>query len=1058
MGRINTLLSLDGETNFKRALHDINNNLKTLDKEFTSLQSDLSGTTNKMDLATRTSENLKNQLSFLTQKHDLLTAAVQRAEAEVLKSKDVLNQQRVAYGANAEKLKEAQNAYDQSSQKVKDYEAKLKLLGGAVGKITLQGQQWRRELAQAKTEQQKNAEEVERLKEAQKQLANQIGKSEKAVEKNTDTVHKYSQMLADNDTQLHRTETEQRKFNETSAETSKRVNQENVDLGKLASNVKNVASKFAELSAAMAKAEFKTIAGTFQAINTELELGFQGLKKYTEAFVAATTAVGGFALKTGTDFESSMSKVEAYSGVSAEEMQQLSDAAKNMGATTSKTASEAADALGYLALNGYKTEEMLSSLKPIVKASEAGGMDLAMVADLVANSLTSYGKGAEDAEEFLNVLTATQSNSSANLEQLLTTYKELSGTFNILNVDFNESATLLGGVANRGLKGAEAGTALNSVMLRLLGTNKKANTALSEFGISAWNDDGSFKGLTNTLNEVNAAMAEMTEQEKVYFESQISGVLRFQDFQKLLAAAADTEEYNSLYDINKNASANNTLYSTAEIMMDNLKGKVTLLKSATEALGISIYETFSERAVDNVKKFTNWVNILNEGVQEGNVTGAIERIGTYMTGAIVRTINTVKNQLPGKLNIFNTFVLEGVDVLIRAMRESKTKIVPKLIKGARDLVLGLIDRLPAFLTELTDGALIMFTGIVDALMQVSDKLVEKLPEIIKILGDALTGDQAAYIFETGFQVLLNLLNGVIDNLPTILEYAGILLQRICRGIREHAGELIHGAVTIITSLVEFLSDENNLDEILSTGGTILDEVVKALVQEEVLEKLVDGALKILTKLCDYLIENSEEIFTQKIPDVINELVDQLCTDENETELNRAGRKLGDALIEGLKAALKGMIRIGVHMGGKGIGLTWSSIEGYEGSQRDAFGNLFADIIDNSLDNILGVSSDTASSSATSSKVSEAVENTSKLSEQQAWALERATYEQYAQGYTLQGLNNDKSIASFINEAEGGKIHLVNLYSPVFNSVTDIEQTMEAISQQQAAAVVGGGKY
>ncbi|MBP1591763.1 MAG: phage tail tape measure protein, partial [Oscillospiraceae bacterium] len=766
----------------------------------------------------------------------------------------------------------------------------------------------------------------------------------------------------------------------------------------------------------------------------------------------AAVSVGGFAAKNGMEFEASMSKVEAYSGVSTEEMQQLSAAAKEMGATTSKTASEAADALGYLALNGYKTEEMLNSLKPIVKASEAGGMDLALVADLVANSLTSYGKSAADAEEFLNVLTATQSNSSANLEQLLTTYRELSGTFNILNVDFNESATLLGGVANRGLKGAEAGTALNSVMLRLLGTNKRANTALSEFGISAWNDDGTFKGLTNTLNEVNAAMARMTDQEKVYFESQISGVLRFQDFQKLLAAAADTEEYNSLYSINENASANNTLYRTAETMMNNLKGKVTLLKSATEALGISIFETFSDRAVDNVKRFTQWINILNEGVQSGDVIGAFDKIGTFMTGAVVRTINQVKNQLPGNMRIFNAFILEGVDVLIRAMHESKTKIVPKLIKGARDLVLGLIERLPEFLSELTDGALIMFTGIVDALDQISVKLVEKLPEVIKTLGDALTGDQAAYIFETGFQVLMNLLNGMINNLPAIMEYAGKLLQRICSGIKEHAGELIQGATQIITSLVGFLSDKKNLEEILSTGGVILDEVVTALTQEGVLEKLVDGALEILKNLGDYLIEKGPGIFEEKIPLVIDDIVKEICTSENDAKMNEAGNALGKALVEGLKAAVKGMFKLGVIEGGRGIGLIWASAMGADDGARDAAGDFIANLMKNQLYG--NVSS--SSGKPTKAEVTAKVEETAKVSKELEAALEREIYNQWLNGqYEYRGRNDAGTVAWFENANRD--YNIVNLYSPVFNNTGDVERTMESIAQMQAAAVAGGGK-
>lgn len=1024
MGRINTLLSLDGETQFKRALHDINNNLKTLGKEFTAMQTDLSGMTNKMDQTTRTSDNLKNQLDLLARKHDLLSAAVQRAEAEVLKNKDVLKQAQLNYAA--------------VGQQVDLLEKQLKMAEQAWGKND------------ATTK--KLAAELSRMKDVQRQAAKEISDAQRAVDKSVDAVHRYSQQLADNDTQLHKTETEQRRLNETSDQTVKKVEKETSSFINLGSALKNTASKVGELTAAFAKAEFKAISGTFQAINKELELGFQGLQKYTQAFTAAAAAVGGFALKTGTDFEASMSKVEAYSGVSADEMRQLSDAAKQMGATTSKTASEAADALGYLALNGYKTEEMLNSLKPIVKASEAGGMALSSVADLVANSLTSYGKGAEDATEFLNVLTATQSNSSANLEQLLTTYKELSGTFKILNVDFNESATLLGGVANRGLKGAEAGTALNSVMLRLLGTNKKANTALSEFGISAWNDDGTFKGLTNTLNEVNAKMAEMTDKEKVYFESQISGVLRFQDFQKLLAAAADTEEYNKLYDINKNASANNTLYNTAEIMMDNFKGKVTLLKSATEALGISIFETFSERAVNNVKRFTQWVNILNEGVQSGDVQGAFKEVGKFMSGALSRTIGELSRNLPSTLGLFNSFILGAADLLIRAMKEGKSKIVPKLIKGARDLVIGLVERLPDFVTELTDGAVIMFTGIVNALDRIADKMVVKLPELVKTIGDVLTGDEAANIFETGFEVLMKLLSGITDNIGTIMEYAKKLLWNICKGISEHAGELIDGAVTIITSIAEFLSDEDNLDRLLYTGGDILGKIVEALVDDEVLSKLVEAALSILERLGKYLYDNCEDIFEVKIPEIINRLVDQICTDENDKKLGNAGNYLGNALLEGILSVFKGTIKIGVHMGAKGIGLTLASAKGLEGAERDAFANSIAAVVDARYSGSTG----TKSGLTKQEQVQREMDAAQSAIKENYLALERATYEQWEQGYEFQSINDQRTVASFRN-AEG-KIHLVNIYNPTFNNAGDVEQIAESLSSYEQAAVVGGGKW
>ena len=1021
MGRINTLLSLDGESQFKRALHDINNNLKTLGKEFTAMTSDLSGMTNKMDLTTRTPDNLKNQLDLLSRKHDLLSAAVQRAEAEVLKNKEALKQAQINYAA--------------VGQQVDLLEKELKMAEQTFGKND------------ATTK--KLAAELARMKDVQKQAAGEVNAAQKAVDRSVDAVHRYSQQLADNDTQLHRTETEQRRLNTTSEEAVKTVNKEVISLDKLGSALKSAASHAGELAAAFAKAEFKTISGTFQAINTELELGFNGLKKYTEAFVAAATAVGGFAAKTGVSFEASMSKVKAYSNASSEDMQRLSDAAKEMGATTSKTASEAADALGYLALNGYDTEQMLATLKPIVKASEAGGMDLATAANLTANALTAYGKKAEDAEEFLNILTATQNNSATSLEQLLTAYVDLAGTFNTLHVGFEESATLMGQMANAGIKGSEAGTALNSVMLRLLETNKNSADEFAALGISAYDAEGNFKGLTNVLGDVNAAMENMSEQERIMSLKNIFGVRMFQQGLKFLQSVADSEGYSSLYDTLASAYEDNYLYKTAETMMDNLKGKITLLKSATEALGISIFGTFSEKATDNVKRFTQWINILNKGVQSGDVKGAIEEVGKFMSGAMARTINQITHQLPGTLNIFNTVILEGADLLIRAMRESKTKIIPKLIKGARDLVLGLVERLPDFLTELTDGAVIMFTGIVNALDKIAEKLVEKLPELIKIIGDTLTGDEASNIFETGFEVLMKLLSGITDNIGTIMEYAKKLLINICKGISEHADELIQGAVIIISAIADFLSDEEVLDNLFSAGGSILGALGKALVEDGVLEKLVEAALTILERLGKYLYDNCETIFTEKIPQIMDTLVKQLCTTENTVKLENAGNYLGVAIMKGIIAIFKGGLKIGVQMGAYGIGLTIAGAEGLEGEQAEAFAGTLAGLV-----NATTNTENTGASKA--AKVQAEIDKAQTAAKDYNLALEAATYDQYKQGYELQGVNEDKTIASFTNER--GQVHLVNLYNPVFNSVSDVEQTMEAIASSQAAAVAGGGKY
>ena len=1086
MGHISTLLSVDGESAFKRALNDIVRQLKTLDKDLTATQTRFTTQDTKMKQSSDILLNYGNQITLLSQKQELLKGAVERAETAIQNSKTVLQNAsaqfaRVSFNVDDTRLKldSAKKTWEESGEKVQRLSARLQeantrhaatthevqklrsvldMAKKIWGENSVEVQKIRDKLQAAETryastnrEVQKlqirleeakkaygaNSEQVQKLEtelkqfeEEQKKAAKEVQNADKELEKAEKAYHNYRQQLADTTTQLNRTEANERSFRESLGQTDKTVKENSASLSAMTEKLRDAAAGFAKVAAEAAKIQAQGLQYTFQAINKEFEIGLSGLKAYTEAFTAATVAVGGFAIKNGTSFEASMSKVRAYSGVTEEEMQLLSDAAKEMGATTSKTASEAADALGFLALNGYKTEEMLSALKPTVKAAEAGGMSLATVADYMANSLTAYGKSASDAEEFLNVLTATQNNSSTSIEQLLVTYRDLSGTFKMLDVDFNESATLLGLVANRGLKGAEAGTALNSVMLRLLGTNKNAATALNSIGVSAWDDTGKFKGLTATLREVNEKMADMNDQEKALFEKEVSGVMRFQEFNKLLDAANDIEAYEELYNTVSHATENNFLYTTAETMLDNMRGKLTLMKSASEALGISIFETFSDEAVGNIEKFTFWINKLDEGVRTGRIEEAIKNVGSGMSDALTQAINTASRELPSKLNVFNTIIIQGVRLLTKGIKESKTKILPQLIEGATDLALALVDELPSFLSEVTDGAVILFSGLVDGLQQVADRLVDKAPEMISTLSTALT-ENAPTIYGKGFEVLMTLIRGITENLPQIMATAGILLEKLAKGITKHLPELVKSAVEILNALISFIGD--NADLILSTGLEIIGKVVDGLIDGDTLYKLFDAALKIIEAIADYLIENSETIFTVEMPRVIDKLASKFMTKEADDKMREVGEKLGQGILNGLIQLIAGGFDSAVRIGMR----EWLYANGIEGPAADMFINM--------------VSSATKEKDNSSSGMFAATEDRIREIDEASAAYRDA-------GITL---GYDNTVAEFSDGSFGPyrpNTPSINVYSPTINTQSDLDRLIESSAQMYKQALAGGGKF
>ena len=1002
MGNINTLLSLDGESEFRRQLNFITQNLKTLDKALTETAAMFANEADKMKLTSQTSQLLERQLDLLKNKQTLLNSAVSSS------FKTVQDQ--------TKKLAEAKQAYANSAIAVDQLKTQLKAAEETYGKNSQEAKKLRAELQAAENAHRQNAKAVE--------------DAEKKLERATKVNQQYRQQLSETNTQIHNTQNELARLaqqEDTETKSAQKATESTNTFKNALTGLKSALEAAGTACAKIAQAEFKTLEATFKAIGTELELGVAGLKKYTEAVVAAGVAVGSFAASKGMSFEASMSKVEAYSKASAEDLEKLSAAAKEMGASTSKTASEAADALGYLALNGYKTEEMLSSLKPIVKASEAGGMSLASVADSVANSLTSYGKGAEDAEEFLNVLTATQNNSATSMEQLLTTYRDLSGTFKMLDVDFNESATLLGLVANRGLKGAEAGTALNSVMLRLLGTNKNAATALNSIGVSAWDAEGNFKGLTNTLREVSAKMEDMTTEEKTLFEKEVSGVMRFQEFNKLLDAANDLENYEELYNEVSHAMENNYLYSTAETMMDNLKGDITILKSATEALGISIFETFSDKAVNNVEKMTFWVNKLNDGVKNGDLLTQLDQVAAGISDALVQNINLAARELPSKLKIFNSAILNGVKLLIKGISKSKNTILPELITGAKELVLGLVEQLPEFTKEVTDGAVIMFTGLVDAMFEISGKLREKMPEVLNTLLTAIT-EHGPYIFETGFEVLMNLINGIIENLPQIMKAAQKIFDKLISGINQHMDEIIESGLAILGALLQGISD--NFDKILNTAFEIVGKLVEDLCEGDTIEQLVDAAFEIMDSLLRFMWEKLPIIFEEWIPKIVSRIVNALI--EHSSDMEDCGDRLGAALIRGFWSAIKGVFKIGTDTGMRGL----LGMFGITGENAD----LAMDVIDR-----LNA-------------------NQAKIDEQGILA-QYGIYEQPSVNTRPESSKREKNVtsSSTVGEWDDGSFGPVmptniNLYSPVFNNASDIDRIAEQTKQLQTVAASSGGRY
>lgn len=381
---------------------------------------------------------------------------------------------------------------------------------------------------------------------------------------------------------------------------------------------------------------------------------------------AITGAIGGvFAAssKVGMEFEASMSKVQAVMGASAEELKSLEKAARDAGAKTTKSASEAANALEYMGLAGWSVKESQEALMPVLRLSEAASMDLGLTSDLVTDSMSSLGLkmsevGQSGLENYLDMVAKTSNSSNTSIQQLMEGLIVVGGTAKNLNVPMEELNAIMGVMANRGLKGTESATALNSVLINMTTGAGQAGEAMEALGLNAFNADGSFKGLGNVFAELNGKLKGMTDEQKNYYLAMIGGKTQVDALQKILDGVGD--EYEDLK--GKIVDSKDALNTMADVMNDNSKGSIAQLKSALEEAGISIYQTLKPAiatVTEKIQEAVNWFNGLDDSTKKNIVTFAMIALGV---GALLLVVGALLPIIASAISIFTALSAAGVTV------------------------------------------------------------------------------------------------------------------------------------------------------------------------------------------------------------------------------------------------------------------------------------------------------------------------------------------------------------------------------------------------------------
>ena len=371
---------------------------------------------------------------------------------------------------------------------------------------------------------------------------------------------------------------------------------------------------------------------------------------------AGVVGLGTAAVKTAADFDSAMSKVAAVSGATGKDLDALRDKAREMGSKTKFSASEAAEAMNYMAMAGWKTEDMLSGIEGVMNLAAASGEDLATTSDIVTDALTAFGLSAKDSGHFADILAAASSNANTNVSMMGETFKYCAPIAGALGFSAEDTAEAIGLMANAGIKGSQAGTALRTIMNNLSGDVKICGSSIGEVTVATTNADGSMRDLSDILADCRTAFSGLSESEKAATAESLVGKNAMSGFLALMnAGEADINKLSSAIDNCDGCAA-----GMAETMNDNLAGQLTILKSQLQELAISFGELLMpaiRTIVGWIQKFVDWLNSMDEGTRKVIVTIALvaAAIGPVLiiVGKVISAIGTIMTIIPKLAGVIN---------------------------------------------------------------------------------------------------------------------------------------------------------------------------------------------------------------------------------------------------------------------------------------------------------------------------------------------------------------------------------------------------------------------
>lgn len=766
-------------------------------------------------------------------------------------------------------MKELSSQYSLAAANAKLYGTKSDALKAKISELTQKMDVQKTKVADCKTHYEtlttrldNNKKKSEELKTKVAELSRAYEESKEATGENSEETKKLKTELDKAEKQLATTEAQTTKYEAAVKKQGAAVTQAEADLA-------NMEVQLRDVNAELARQKFDEYAEKAGKVGQAVQTAGQHMMK-------VTTAIGGVAAASVTvaaNFEQQMSKVQAISGATAEETDKLTESARQWGRDTKYSATEAGEAFEYMALAGWKTDDMLEGIGGILNLAAASAMDLGTASDIVTDYLTAFGLSAKDAGKFADEMAYAMSHSNTTTEALGEAYKNCAATAASMGYSVEETTAVLMTMANAGVKGGEAGTALNAIMTRLATDTKGCATELAKYGVEVYDAQGNMNSLSSILTGVRGVWNNLTDEQQANLAKTIAGTNQFSALQTIMSGLSD-EAIASGMSFSDYAEAlqncDGTASDMAATMQDNLLGRLTQLKSKLEDIGITVGNAllpFMEKAVAKIGELADKFAALSPQQQETilKIAGVVAAIGPLLT--IVGKAISVSGQLSsgigkvvGKLAAMGTTAsgaTGGMAVLKGALAAitSPVGIAVAAIAAITAVIVTLWNTNEDFRNKITE--------IWDRIKTVFTEFGQHITDKLNSLGFDFEnfGEVVKAIWEGFCNLLAPIIEGVFNNIANIIEttlnvITGVfdLFVSLFTGDWSGAWDAVKGIFeSVWNGLKEYISNILNTikgvaDAFLGLFGTSWDEVWNSI--KTTFENIWNGIVSFFTGILD----------------------------------------------------------------------------------------------------------------------------------------------------------------------------------------------------------------